>query len=261
MPALTEAEVIAVTDAHRLALAEGDRSLSEFERKWLVAVVAESAQRTRTWLATRVEGGDELVGPLDAFAGVLTPTDVVGRTLASAEKTAFDQARAAVTAVLVKGTAPVWIGSLVAFVVGLAGYVYDAGVTVGAGIAALLATGTGVAVVSRGLAASGPALSSAGQAVNQAAVRSLDAAGNIGAAAEQLYGRTAGVAVADLYRTGGGSAPRLTSLDRIRSYARTGVVAAWTALAVAAVICVLGVAAGFQAASTTNSGITTTTLF
>lgn len=252
MTDVTDMDVRHVADTHRAALLRGDRELAgnAVETKLLHAIVTESALRAKAWVVTRVPNGGQVGDPLQQFAVEVAEQDSVGKAVRAIDEELFKQAKGVVVHAITTGTMPLWIGSVVGFVIGAIGFTYDAGFRIGVEVWTVLATGgSAVAVaVSRGLQYSGRAVA----AVGDTAVRTMASARAIGAVAERIYTEETRPAVVELY--GRLAVPPVlpTVLLRVRGFATTVVGAAWGLAAFATVVALFGILDGIDAAKPTT---------
>jgi hypothetical protein len=239
----TEADVRALANAYREAMAEGDQALAQtpVERKILQAVVADSAASTLNWLHTRTQDGNEIGKPLEALVPALQHGNIVGTTLQTAQKTLVSQATSAVTSVVFTGTAPVWVGAILAFFAGWFGLAQNVGEDVGAALipGLVVGGGSGAYALVRVVQSSGPMIQMSGQVSGSL----WDAAGRIGAQAETLFRGT----VSQRLTAVTGSAPESGVLLKMRGTAKTIVATAFGALAIGVLFFLGGVVNAWEA--------------
>jgi hypothetical protein len=241
-------EVQRLADRYRATLADADTSLGNgsLDHRLVVALVVESATAVRLWLETRVRGGAALAQPLRDFLTPAATMDRLGRAVKAVETQAVNKSVQLASALVVKGTLPVWAGTVVAAIGGFYFRVHEAGFTAGTGFTLLVATGGAWRLwvpLMRFFQMGGP------QQLESAAVSTVSAAQSIGRPAEALFDKAMKSDLAAIYPA---AKPAAASplLRKIRGSATTIVVAAWVAFAVAVLFFVSGFAAGVSAPRT-----------
>jgi hypothetical protein len=232
-----------LADACRKTMAEGDRLLpkNSAEQKILQALVADTADSADSWVNSRVPNGKTVAEPLTALLPYLRKGDIVGQTLASAQKELTDQARSIVLKAVGTATLPAWAGSVVAFFAGLFLLASDIGAAVGkVAVTTLLGGGVAAIFVLRAVFASGKLV----QATPDAAGRLWESIDVIGSQAEKILSEHASPAVADLKRCGYPGDISRRAVTVIRGSAKTITGITYTVLAVCVVVFAFGVISG-----------------
>jgi hypothetical protein len=244
----TLSEVEDVANAYRACLAEGDRRLGLVEKRILIAVVTESAEKTAHWVETRVSDGKQLATPLRDFIDPAKREDVFGRLATSSQNFLMKQLQSTVSSLARKGTVPLWLISVGSFIGGLLGFTLDAGAAVGAGLLTLLVGGGSIVyVLSRGAYAI--VQSGAVQATGEGIIRSIESARQIGAPALSIYESIAGPTLRRLHAIEQGTTARPYIVTKLRGAATTIVGFAWAAVIVTALFFLAGVITGFSNAA------------
>lgn len=240
-----------VANAYRTALSEGDKTLGRsLEQRILLAVVNESADKTATWLETRVENGGELARPIRDFNQSASRADLVGRAVAAVTSRLFSEAQSAVVSLTFSSTAPLWLASLLGYIGGFFGFAEAFGASIGFGVASALAAGwAGRLAYLAVRAAQIAAQTDPGAQV----IATIQSAQSIGASAMRIFQSHAAPAVQRLYALANTAPASSTILTKLRGAAVTIVVAAWVSAGVAVIVFGLGFAKGWTAYQDLNA--------
>lgn len=218
----------------------------------LHAIVAESSETSRRWIATRAPNGDTVSRPLKELADELSETDQLGKLTKGVDEELYKRAREVVVGLVWQGTVPYWVTAAVGWIVGVLGFIYEAGFDFGSALFAALAAGTipGILLV-RAIQYGSVAINSVGEV----ALNTLTRAQSLGSSAESIYRQQVVPSVASLYSKLGATAPSMTSIARVRGYAEGVLWAAYAFAATGIIVAVLGVIDGYTAASEASLSI------
>ncbi|HEX4701626.1 MAG TPA: hypothetical protein VH352_05805 [Pseudonocardiaceae bacterium] len=224
------ADVVALANAYRQTLIEGDRRFTgnAFQRRILHSVVTASAQRTRTWLRTRVQNGHQVAEPLADFTDVMVADDklhAVQRRLAS------DQFTSTVVWYVILAAKPLVFAFFAMIVSGIVLYAGNFGDAAGKVLWPLVFGGGTVAVlIVRAVVLS----------ARSAAMSLLRRMRALGTDAEGVFVEQAGPVLANLYARQQADPGPVPVVPTMRRLAVTLVFALYTVVTVALVFFVLG---------------------
>jgi hypothetical protein len=233
-------QVKQLAEALRTTMDEGDHRLptNSAEQKILQALVAETAVDVANWVGSRAPNGEVAAEPLTKLASRLAKGNIVGQGLASVQKALVKQAQSVALWAVGLGTLPVWLGGIVAIIIGAAGASQEAGTALGkVAIGTLLGGGAAGYALLRALGASGGLARSAGGAAGSLWM----SAGSIGSQAEAIVLEQAGPALAELQPLGYSRGMSRSVVIKLRGSAKFIVGASYFFLAVCILYFIFGV--------------------
>ncbi|MFC0622642.1 hypothetical protein [Kribbella deserti] len=231
-----KAQVTVLANAYRVTLLAGDRELGK-EKAILRAMVAASAADVAEWVRLRLPDGASAAEPLDELVPDLQRGDHVGKGITVAKKTLLGEAKDIVVAAVTGGTMPLWLTSVLAFLLGLFAFSETAGQSLAAAVIPLIAVGGGATMAFLRVVQATPAAVSS---IGDAAGSLWDSVDRIGAGAERVFVQHSAPALSALYGLAELTPGRTPVLAELRGSAKTIVGLAYTVLA----LCLLFFGAG-----------------
>ncbi|AZP14745.1 hypothetical protein EJC51_47255 [Streptomyces aquilus] len=209
-------------------------------------MVAASAADADSWVASRVDDGDELRKELAPLVEELQKHDVVGNSLQAVRKWVAEQMLSLGSAAVLHTTWPWWVGAAGAGMTALLTVTAEAGQATGSIfiplVLGVLGMGGGVAVLA--LRGTAHAASRGGQQMSKVTDYLFHRAGSIGAEPERLFEEQVRPALAALFEKHGRADAALAGpapvVPRLRNMAETSLVLAIGLLVVSAIVFAVG---------------------